>query len=592
MTRYIFDIETDGLLEGTTVVHSLCLLNIDTLETVSCCDQEGYYKIEVGLTLLKEADEVIGHNILKFDIPVLQKIFPHFTCGKQVDTLTLSRLLYADLFDTDMKSSVKGLLLQNRLAGRHSLEAWGVRLQCNKGDYKLGWKTWSKDMQNYCEQDLQVTLRLYEHLLTQVESDISLDLEHDFQKVIFQQELNGFPFDVPRAMALSRKLAQQKEELTTEIRKTIPDKITTTTFIPKCNRPSLGYYKDVPIVKTEVTPFNPGSRIQVANYFVGKGWKPEKFTDKDNISIDDEVLAEMPYPEAVPLAKYYEVIKILGYLSEGKKSWLNCVRNGKIHGGVITNGAVTGRVTHLDPNLGQIPSADTDLGFLCRDLFYALDPNVMVGADLSGVELRLLAHYLYNYDSGTYAKAIIHGDIHTTNQEAAGLPTRKLAKTFIYAFIYGAGNQKLGKIVEPHSTKEVQASIGKGLREQFLSKIPSIKRLMEDVSTRFTVKGYLLGLDGRRLYPRKDYSALNTLTQGAGAVIAKQWNVNFWKDIMFHVEQLAFVHDEIQLSCLPALAEQAGKRLVEMAQLTTQQFEMNCPITAEFKVAKTWAGAH
>lgn len=598
MSKYVFDIETDGLLDSVTRIHSLVLYDIGMDTPTSCSDNAEYFSIEAGLDLLDKADLLIGHNILKFDLQVIDKLYPNLQLYKRknaLDTLLISRLLYPDIIENDTASYYRSKLgnrMPRSLMGKHSLEAWGHRLKEHKGDYKGDWETWSKEMQLYCEQDVKTTFSLYKYLMDKKPSQQSVELEHNFQRVIIQQEKNGFPFNESKALELSTHLKGKRDVLIAHIKSIIPDKVIEKEFIPRSNRPSLGYIKGVPVVQREVIQFNPASRVQIIKHFKDKGWIPSEFTDKKNPKVDEDILSKLPYPEAKPIAELFHVSKVLGYISEGNKAWLSCSNNGRIHGGVITNGAVTGRVTHVNPNLGQIPSAGSEIGKLCRELFYAPEPYVMVGCDLSQIELRLLAHFLHAYDGGKYVKVVEDGDVHTVNQKAAGLEKRDDAKTFIYAFTYGAGDGKLGSILAPNAPIAVQRTIGKKLKTTFLKKIPAIDKLISDAKVTFNSRGNLYGLDGRELRSREDYSALNALIQGAGAVVAKQWNVSFWEDYHEEVYQLVFVHDEIQVMCRPEIADEVGKRLVQKAEEMTAYFDLKCKITAEYKIAKTWAGAH
>jgi len=264
--------------------------------------------------------------------------------------------------------------------------------------------------------------------------------------------------------------------------------------------------------------------------------------------------------------------------------------DGRIHGEVITNGAVTGRATHRNPNVAQTPACGAPYGKECRTLFSTPRDRVLVGVDVSGLELRMLAHFMASYDGGRYGKEVVEGDVHTANQQAAGLETRNQAKTFIYAFLYGAGNEKIGSIVGK------KASHGKVLRERFLERTPAIARLVIDVQ-RAAKRGYLLGLDGRRLHIRSEHAALNTLLQSAGALVCKQWMVEVdrmltVKQWSHRVQQVAWVHDECQFECDPEIAEEFGKECVECIAKSGEAFDILLPLTGEYKIGKNWAETH
>jgi DNA polymerase I-like protein with 3'-5' exonuclease and polymerase domains len=307
--------------------------------------------------------------------------------------------------------------------------------------------------------------------------------------------------------------------------------------------------------------------------------------------VDETVLASLEYPEAKLLAEYLMVTKRLGQLAEGDQAWLKQVKNdGRIHGGVITNGAVTGRATHSNPNVAQVPANRAPYGRDCRALFRAEEGKVLVGADLSGLELRCLAHYMARFDGGLYSRALLEGDIHTTNQEAAELATRDQAKTFIYAFLYGAGSAKIGSIVGKG------AGAGANLKKRFLAQTPALAKLVTQVQLS-AEKGYLIGLDGRRLHIRSTHAALNTLLQSAGALIAKEALCQFsslvsTKGWNHRVQQVAWIHDEVQIETDKEIADEVGQMAVRAFELAGEAFGFRVPITGEYRIGSTWAETH
>ena len=432
----LFDIETDGLLQDATKVHCICAKDVLSGASFSFGPQE----IQAGLNLLNSYDVIVAHNGLCFDIPALQKLFPSVTLPQCFDTLTASRLIWTNLTDLDFdrirsKSRVKNQFPKN-LIGKHSLKAWGYRLGEYKGDYgettANAWAEWSQQMQDYCQQDVEVLGSLYNKILEQNYSAEALAIEHSFQQVIFQQEQCGVFFDVDAANKLYIELAGKRSDLQVKLQESFPAKRIEEIFIPKVNNRSRGYVKGVPFTKVRFEEFNPNSRQQIAERLQDKyGWEPSEFTDAGQAKVDEDVLKSLTYPECEPLVEYLELLKIIGMLSEGQNGWLKLVdQHNRIHGHVVTNGAVTGRCTHNTPNLAQIPARGS-FGKLCRALFAAPLGYVQVGADASGLELRMLSHFMARYDGGAYVKNILEGDIHTANQHAAGLDTRDKAKTFI-----------------------------------------------------------------------------------------------------------------------------------------------------------------
>lgn len=591
----IFDIETNGLLNDTTCIHSLVIYDTENEKLISCTDREEYHKIETGLKLLQEADEISGHNIVKFDIPAIQKLYPDFKPkGKLFDTLLMSKLVYPDVGEIDDKNIRKGIF-PKRLRGRYSLKAWGYRLHEYKGEYceqEDCWAEWSADMQRYCEQDVMVTKKLFELLKRKEISEEAVKLEHQFAQILFRQETRGVYFDKQKAIELASHLTAEKYRLEEELRCAFPPQVIETEFIPKANNKTRGYIKGVPFIKKTVVEFNPASRQMIADRLIKKyKWKPKLLSPTGQPVINETVLESMNYEEAPLLKEYFLVTKTLGQLADGNNAWLKLIApDGAIHGYVDTIGAVTGRCTHNSPNLAQVPAVGGFMGKECRELFRAREGYKLVGCDASGLELRCLAHYMNDED---YTHEILNGDIHSKNQQAAGLPTRNNAKTFIYGFLYGAGDAKIGSITGK-GAKE-----GKAIKEKFLSALPKLKKLSEGVKRKIKLKGFLKGIDGRKLKVREQYKGLNVLLQSAGAIVmkkalcilnddieAKGWKIN--DDIAFVLN----VHDEYQAEVKPELVEEYKVMAVEAIRKAGEYFGFRCPLDGEAKVGESWYDTH
>ena len=658
--RLLYDVETDGFLDVLTKINSLVILDIDTDELISCCDQKGYKSIKYGLRLLAQAKVLIGHNILKFDNAAVNKIYPNllthsaFTPDKTyIDTLLISRLIWTNLKekDFDLLKKIKDGHRPNssftaKLLGRHSLEAWGMRLGELKGDYlkarkaaheilidawvterlpddfeDLGkgkktallktltkeandailfdpWTDWNKDMQDYCEQDVRVNYALLQLIEKKEYSQEAIQLEHEFAEVILKQEIQGFDFDVPAANDLYGQLLQDKADIEVPLKKLFPAWEIHTEFIPKVNNKARGYVKGVPFDKVQIIEFNPNSRQHIERSFRKKyGWKPKEFGKDGTATINDDILVALykkhQWPEAKSLAKLFMISKRLGMLAEGRGAWLKAVRDGKIYGSVITNGAVTGRCTHSRPNVAQVPSVNAPYGKECRALFIAPKGFVLVGADASGLELRMLGHFMAKYDKGAYVDILLNGDIHTVNQKAAGLPTRDNAKTFIYGFLYGAGDGKIGQIVKG------TAAIGKALKAKFLASLPALKKLQDSVKKKVKATRTLKGLDGRILNIRSPHSALNMLLQSAGALLVKKATIIAYLEMtkrgyVFGKDyaNVAHIHDELQLIARKEIADEIGQICTDSFVKAGEYFKLRCPTDGEYKTGCNWAETH
>lgn len=341
-------------------------------------------------------------------------------------------------------------------------------------------------------------------------------------------------------------------------------------------------------LKDEVVTFNPGSRKQIGEKLQELGWKPKKFTETGQPIVDEVVLMDVDIPEAKVIAEYLLLQKRIAQV----ESWLEAMgSDGRVHGKVITNGAVTGRMTHSKPNMAQIPNAGSLYGPECRQCWTVEDGNVLVGCDASGLELRMLAHYMKDED---YVRTVTEGsskdgtDVHTVNQRAAGLATRDNAKTFIYAFLYGAGDAKIGSIVGG------SARDGARLKEKFLEQTPALGRLLSRVA-RLASKGYVPGLDGRLIWVRSEHAALNSLLQGAGAIVMKKALVIFHDKIKknkWPVKLVANVHDEFQFEVPEALAEVTGQAAKNSIIEAGVFFKLRCPLDGEYKYGRNWKETH
>ena len=653
---FVFDIETDGLLETATKVHCIGIRNVDSGEGELYADQPGYKPITEGLSVLSEADYIIGHNIEVYDVPLLKKLYPAFAPeGVIRDTLVMSRLIYPDMKERDFARNrdSKERHIPKELIGRHSLKAWGYRLSELKGTFgeTTDWQFFSKELADYCLQDTLVTLCLWNRFKQMNYSEKAIALEHQFQRIIFQQEQNGFPFNYEAAEKLCAKLCVEREELRQKLQDLWPPVDKGEWFTPKVNNKTRGYIKGVPVWKPKIVPFNPASRDDIAERLKETyGWTPTETTDTGKPKIDDEVLSSLPYPEAAQLSRYFLIQKRIGQIGEGKQAWLKCAvkektENGteiyKIHGRVTTNGAVTGRCTHHDPNIAQVPAVGVPWGHECRALFYAPSGWRLLGCDASGLELRCLAHYMARYDGGAYAQVILHGDIHWANAQNLGLVPQdmerdkdneateyfrnKVAKRFIYAFLYGAGAYKIGTVcgvgdderTKYLKDKRAKALIrrykergeaydddiiaytlkGTDLKNQFLKTLPALDSLIKDVQETVKVRGTLYGIDRRVLPVRSQHSALNTLLQSAGALAVKKATCLLWdyieeEGLSRDVQQVAHIHDEFQLLVREGLEEHVGAIAVRSFQDAGKYFNFRCPLDGEWKVGQNWAETH
>ena len=606
MTRYVLDIECNGFLDTVTKLHSLVLMDLDT-GLMSSFAYPGEYSslINGEVELLEGATELIGQNLLAFDLPVLQKLMPSLKItAKVTDTLVLSRLIHSDLKAED-GPRLERKEITPKLYGSHSLEAWGERLGLHKGNYEGGFEVWSQEMQAYCEQDVRVTKKLYDYLKPEAYSPRAIALEHDMMKLCADMEREGWPFDVKGGLTLYSQLSARREAIKTELLTLFPpwDVVDRVVTYKRPNKTKGIKAGDV-VTHMKTVYFNPSSRQHIAHCLKEKyNWSPKEFTENGQPRIDDEVLSTLVYPEAKALAEYFLIEKRIGQLAEGDNAWLKLERKGRIHGRYNPNGTVTGRCTHQQPNIAQVPAVrkskagiskglEGGYGFECRSLFRAPDGMVMVGADMSGLELRCLAHFMAYYDKGEYAKVVTEGDVHTTNMQAAGIESRDQAKRFIYAYLYGAAPPKIAEVLGCKRKEAEQ------VMQRFTKGLPALAQLKNAVAEA-SKKKHILSLDGRKVPIRSPHAALNSLLQSSGAILCKTWfltiretleaNGLVWgKDFYF----LAHVHDEVQIAVKKGHEELVGKITIDSAHKVAERFQFKCPLAAEYKIGQSWAECH
>jgi len=589
MSRWCFDIESNGLLDEVHSIWCIVCREVDTGEVRKFNDDE----IEDALMLLSMADEIIGHNIIDYDIPAIQIVYPEWTTkAKVTDTLVLSRLIHGDLFNEDAERNFSVSKFPKKLWGSHSLRAWGLRLGDFKGEYIGGWGGFCEEMLTYCVQDTQVTDTLYKKLMKTEPTQKSVDLEHRMASICREIGNNGWTFDEKKAGELYAELAQKRHVIEEDLKELFPPWEVTEDFYPKVNNKTRGYVKGELFVKSKTIYFNPASRVHIQKCLVDKyKWKPKEFTPNGQAKIDETILASLPYPEAKRLAEFFLIQKRIGMLAEGSGAWLKKVSpDGRLRHRLNSNNCVSGRATATSPNLQQVPSAGSPYGKECRELFTAPRGWHVCGTDLSGIELRLLASYLHPYDGGEYSKQILEGDIHTYNQHAAGLATRSQAKTWVYAVLYGGGDRLIGAIAGGGAKK------GKQLKDNYDHAVPAFSTLKRNLKTA-AKRGHIKALDGRKLRIRSEHRCLSQLLQSAGAIVAKQWVMMTYDKIKEKYGNKVFImgwiHDEMQIACISKeIAHDVGNIAGTMASEAGIALGLNIATEAEYSVGRTWADTH
>ncbi|WP_225311018.1 DNA polymerase [Vibrio fortis] len=692
MERLCYDIETDGLLDEVKAIHCIAIIDVDTLDEALYADTHVMLTqgtVRDGLERLMKADLTLGHNIIKYDHPVVEKVTGYaLPQEKSFDTLVGCRLVWSNIKDIDNRRSYN----LGRLWGTHSLEAWGIRLGGqqkmeyapvidpdqpvfdpelhrllkNPSTAKVAmakikknpcWKgsIFTPMMGDYCMQDVRVNVELYHRLEKQIHKlDYyrSIQLEHDAAWLLAQQERNGFRFDEEKAIVLLGRLSGRREFLYNQLIETFggwwisEGKVTPQRTLNYKDPTKASRVAGAPFTKVKWVDFNPSSRKHIIRVLTERGWVPQEFTPSGEAKVDETILKDLDFPEAELMAEWFLVQKRLGQLADGNQAWLNVVHDdGYIRGSVNPNGAVTGRATHSFPNVAQVPSCGAEYGEECRELFTVPEGWVLLGSDASGLELRCLANFMARYDDGKYIDVVLNGDIHWANAQAAGFiakgtvrdphnpvheEARRKAKTFIYAFLYGCGAELTGyqvgwteeeylrwKARGAHKpiiarfkrqnkpwTREKICNILKGeeVQKRFMKGLPALKTLIDECKELHKQDGSIRGLDGRKIFTRSAHAALNTLLQGAGALVCKAWIVEVEKlaleaglkhgldgDFMY----CAWVHDEVQIACrTQGIAEQIGELCQVAMRKVEKDFEFKCRLDADFDIGASWKETH
>lgn len=729
--RYCFDIEANGLLKEVNLFFCAVVEDVDTGD-IWYYDPDQWQEF---LDKLYSAQWLIGHNIIGYDIPALTKLFGWLPNPKTVihDTMIASRMLNPSLErHPDCPAKVWSAHANDwKNVGPHTLMNLGYIYGEHKDSFgeEKAFDEYCPEMLTYCAQDVRTNVVIFHGLQRQMKgwSDISVQTEMEVAEYISWQMREGWHFNIEAADALHNELKARMESLEERVREVFPPIYKPKTMVkddegnsvakvvqPRVTKagvlssvglkniygatfdcfipiPEHRFFADhVEYYSGEFTPvvteeFNLGSRAQIAERMMRKGWTPIKYTEKGNIIIDDESLDSMGasgIPEGVLLKEYFKVSKILSMVA----SWIEHYDwdTGCIHGYVNTLGAVTNRMTHSNPNVAQVPAAHTtdvdgvkfkgkpisytspdklgetamvlmgytggkyskgDLvevdvksgkpvklelpaeslrsaewnedqflvatahgeilvwgidgayGADCRNLFDAPEGYVVVGSDASGLELRCLAHYM---NDAEYTDLILHGDIHSHNQKLAGLAKRGQAKTFIYAFLYGAGNEKIGSIVKPNASVKEKKAAGAKLKAKFLAGLPKLDRLITKVTETVEARGMrgtatVKGVDGRRIRIRAAYAALNSLLQSCGAIVCKLWLICVMREVKargLDVTPCGNIHDEIQAKvAIKDVDEYCA--ICEAAMVAVGEYMgFRCPLAAEAKVGPSWAFTH
>ncbi len=546
MTRTVFiDIETDSL--DATEIH--CAVTLENSMYTEWTTGTGLQKY------LKDAT-VVAHNGLSFDFPVLAKLWGvRLKLENMRDTLVLS------MMDNPARE------------GGHSLKSWGERLGSAKIEFS-DFSKYTEEMLQYCRQDVKLCSQVYNYLIHPLNefSSKSIADEHRMRIVADRISHNGFGLDKDRAVSLYNSLVIEQEQIEKECRNLFPP-IVEERYSEKTGKR----------LKDKVTEFNPSSRQQIADRLINLGWVPGDLTPTGQPKVDEKTLAKCRIPVAETLATYFMLQKRSALV----RSWVKaCTDEGRVHCKYRTLGAITNRMSCVDPNLQQVPAVRVQYGKECRELFTAGQGNKLLDTDAAGLELRVLAHYM---NDDKFTKEVLEGDVHTANQKMAGLDNRDQAKTFIYALLYGAGDAKIGAVVNG------SAKDGAELRARFMANMPAYKRLSEAVIRKGESEGKLKALDGRVLRVRSGHASLNTLIQGSSAVLMKKWFMyvdHYLRARKLKSKIVAMIHDELVLESDEKDVDASTECVILSISQVNKAYNLRCKLECDVQVGNNWSEIH
>lgn len=597
MRDVVFDIEANGFLDEATDIH--CISVSENGDEPICFS--GPSMVGESLRWLNGATNLIGHNIIRYDLPLLKKLkgWEPMVGTNIRDTFLLSRMAFPDIMARDARRKK----IPKKYWGKYSLRAFGHRLDMHKGDHD-DFSVFTPEMGDYCDQDVRVSTYLWTRLKSEGISADAVIMETHFAELAFRMEQVGIGFDRGAAIDLFKVLDEKRDEVLEALVDLVPpaqtemktpqywiDPVTDVHFTKKYDAPS-GIRKElIPgPMKIKETHFNPMSRPQVAEFLVTKGWEPTAKTPTGQVRIDESILTQIPdIPEASLIADLYRIQKIFGMVAGDKKGWIGLERDGRIHPQIKTLGAYSGRTSCVNPNLQQVPSARLPYGKECRALFVAPRQSLLVGCDAKSLEVRCFAHYMAKFDNGNFAEVVLRGDIHQANADMMDCD-RQTAKNTFFALIYGASSRKIAAMLD------IPLRRASALVTRLFEERPAMLTLISRIKKKAAMSGHLVGLDGRILRPRSEHSAVNLLIQSAGACVSKRAALNLdfkivanrWEDT--HI--VGFIHDEIIVEVPDDSVRQVMRAAEASFKDTTQQFKLNCPMDGSAQLGKNWSEIH
>jgi DNA polymerase-1 len=591
--KVICDIESNEIPSGNATYPdkiwciSACTLDGKKRWTWRQGEFEDFRKFASSVTLW------VGHNFLNFDRHVLLSVLDvDIKVENVLDTLILSRLFLTE-------------------RPKHSLDSWGETLGFPKIDFH-SFHEFSEEMVTYCENDVELNRQVFHELMANSKgfSNQAVRLEHDTEEILNKIRLNGWYVDIEKIVALRDEVKGKLDDIHNNLHVLFPPrKRLDKEFKLKHNKdgsvcklhqkyladPTCELGKNG-VYRTYIyQPFNPNSHVQKTEILEEAGWKPYlKTKSGKGYMICEENLATLP-DDAPPSVRSLADMQMLKSRYEKLEEWLNTYNpnTGRIHGNIISIGAITHRMAHRNPQMGNITAVRHAYGREMRECWTCPPGKTIVGIDIAGIQLAVLAHYM---NDPAYIKAIEEGDsalktdIHNVNmQMCEGLiKTRDDAKTTIYALLLGGGDARIGLV------NGGDAALGRQIKATLRQKIPGFG-IIGEMCKRAARRGYMNAIDKRRIPIKSEHYALSSYLQGTEAIIMKQTLVLFNRYVQekgIDCKILACVHDEIQVETTPEYAEEVGKLAVDCIREAGTIFNLNVKLDGEYNVGNNWAETH
>ena len=609
--KLVYDIESDGLLDSITKIWVLVTQDVDTGEQYAFSDyDDNLLPLADGLAQLQSADILIGHNVIGYDAPAIKK----------VTGVDLSEKKTHDTF-------IMSQVLRYKRKHKHGLAGWGEAMGDAKIDYH-DWTNYNNDMLVYCKQDVALNAKVYQRLLQEYAGIYKMNplikeglrVEHEVAKLNVIMREQGWNIDMDLFKSNMKRMKDRLAEIDAYMHPRLGKR---TVYIDK--EPKTPKYKKngnytavtcrllteffgFEVIETDTHLLGPGREFRrskeeqvemgqqalVKEYLLSIGWKPDEQTRK---KVNGQWVNLGPKFTSTSLKKLGEVGEMVDeyYTLRNRLSvyegWEKKLKDGRLHGNMWTVGTPSMRCRH--EVIVNLPSVNASWGKELREIFVADEGEVVMGCDSSGNQLRGLCHYVNNDE---YTDTVINGDQHQRNADALGC-TRPQAKTFLYAYLFGAGDAKLGQAI----TNKLDAKKGKQAREDFAASITGLKEIKEKVEGEWLRRehtqgaGWISALDGRPIFVSSDHQCLNYLLQSAEGITCKASFVYAWekiKELGLRAKPRLFYHDEHAWTVHPDDVEAVGKVLEESFKEAPRNYGVETMEGGDYCVGSSYADVH